>query len=107
MRVLESQQDRAVPGKGVELVQQRFEQHLALALRTKIERGCGVRQRQQLCQQRHLIVAGHRRCEQSPQLVELLLGSIVESEAGGALKLYDERIESAVLVVRQAEIAQP
>ena len=43
MRVLEDHQDGLAPRQGFELMQQRFEQHLALALRAQIEIGSGAR----------------------------------------------------------------
>ena len=44
MRVLEHHQDGPAPRQGFELMQQRFEQHLALALRAEVEIGGGIRQ---------------------------------------------------------------
>ena len=44
MRVLEDHQDGPAPRQGFELMQQRLEQHLALALRAEVEVGGGIRQ---------------------------------------------------------------
>ena len=88
-------------------MQQRLEQLLALALRAEIEVGGGIRQRQQLGQQRDFVIAARTGREQLPQLAELLLDRVVAREPGGAFELDDERVERAVLMVRRAEIAQP
>ena len=50
MHVLENHQNRPGARQRVELVQQRFEQHLTLTLRAQIEFAGRVRQRQQLGQ---------------------------------------------------------
>jgi len=57
MRILEHHQNRSVSRQGFELVQLRFEQHLALALRAKVQVGSWARQRQQLGQQHDLALA--------------------------------------------------
>ena len=44
MRILEDHQNRSAPRQGFELMQQRFEHHLALALRAQVELGGIVRQ---------------------------------------------------------------
>ena len=84
----------------------RLEQLLAFALRAEVEVRGGTRQRQQLAQQRDLVVIPRARREQRPQFAELAVGRVVARETGGAFELGDERIERAVLVVRRAEIAQ-
>ena len=73
MRVLEHHQDRPAPRQGFELMQQRFEQHLALALRAEVELGGGIRQRQQLGQQLDFVITPRTGREQFSQLAELLL----------------------------------
>ena len=45
-------------------------------------------------------------CEQRLQLVELDLGRVVPLKPGGSFELHDCRVESAVLVVWRAEVAQ-
>src|ERR1700730_1820386 len=75
------------------------EQLLALALRGQVEFGCAARQqRQQVGDQRDLVVVASARRDQGRELAELLLGNVV---------VRDEGMERAVLVVRRAEIAQP
>ncbi len=44
MRVLENHQNGPAPRQGCELIQQRFEQHLAFALRAEVEVGGGIPQ---------------------------------------------------------------
>ena len=66
----------------------------------------GTRQRQQLAQQRYIVVIPRARREQRPQFAELLFARVVAGESGGAFELGDEGIERAVLMVRRAEIAQ-
>ena len=105
MGVLEHHQHRPVPRLGCELAEHCLEQFLAFALRAKVEVCGGTRQRQQLAQQRDIIVIPHPRREQCPQLAELLLDRVIAGEPGGAFELEDERIERAVLMMRRAEIA--
>jgi hypothetical protein len=104
--VLEHHQHRPMPRLGFELVEQRLEQLLPLALRTEVELGGGTRQRQELGQQRDIVVIPRARREQCPQFAKLLFDRVVAGEPGGAFELGDEGIEGAVLVVRRAEIAQ-
>jgi hypothetical protein len=58
-------------------VQQCLEQHLAFPLRTEIEVRGGIRQREQLGQQRNFLVAMRTRPKKRPQLAELLFDRIV------------------------------
>ena len=104
--VLEHHQHRPVPRLGFELAEQRLEQLLAFALRAEVEVRGGTRQRQQLAQQRDIVVIPRARREQCPQFAELGFDRVVAGEPGGAFELGDEGIERAVLVVRRAEIAQ-
>jgi hypothetical protein len=106
MRVLEHHQDGAGPRHRLELMQQRLEQHLPLALRAEIECGRGVRQRQHLGHERDFVPIAGAGSELRFELVELILDGVFAVETGGAFELGDERIERAVLVVRRAEIAQ-
>ena len=82
MRVLEHHQHRPVPRLGFELAEQRLEQLLALALRAEIEVRGGTRQRQQLAQQRDIVVVPRAGGEQSAQFAEF--GSTVSSRANPA-----------------------
>ena len=82
------------------------EQILPFALRAEVEGSGVIWQRQQLAQQRDIVVIPCARCEQRQQLAELLFDQVVAGEPGGAFELDDERIERTVLVVRRAEIAQ-
>ena len=107
MRVLKYHQHRPAARERFELMQQRLEQFLALALRAQIEIRSGIWQRQQLGQQLDLIIPAGAGCEQSPQLAEFLLSPLVAREAGGAFDLGDERVKRAVMMVRRAEITQP
>src|SRR6202030_1459981 len=108
VQVLDHHQHWLLAGEGLELMEQRREQLLALALRGQVDFGCAARQqRQQVGDQRDLVVVANARRDQGRELAELLLGHVVVREAGGAFELRDERMERAVLVVRRAEIAQP
>ena len=104
--VLEHHQHRPAPRLGFELAEQRLEQLLPFALRAEVEVRGGTRQRQQLAQQRDIVVIPRARREQCPQFAELGFDRVVAGEPGGAFELRDEGIERAVLVVRRAEIAQ-
>jgi len=55
MRVLEHHQNGVTSRYRVELVQQRFQQQLAFALRAQVKIGGGIGQRQQLGNQRHIV----------------------------------------------------
>ncbi len=65
----------------------------------------GIWQRQQLAQQRDLVVIPRARREQRPEFAELGFDCVVAGEPGGAFELDDEGIKRAVLVVRRGEIA--
>jgi hypothetical protein len=104
--VLEHHQHRPAPRRGFELVEQCLEQFLAFALRAEVEVCGGIRQRQELAQQRDIVVIPRARCEQCPQFAEPGFDRVVAGKPGGAFELGDERIERAVLVVRRTEIAQ-
>ena len=75
-------------------------------MRAKVEICGGTRQREQLAQQRDIIVIPRRRREQCPQFAELGIDRIVAGKPGGTFKLRDEGIKRAVLVVRRTKIAQ-
>ncbi len=106
MGVLEHHQHRPVPRLGFELAEQRVEQLLPFALRAEVEVGGRTRQRQQLGQERDIVVIPRPRAEQCPQFAEPGFNRVVAGETGGAFELGDEGIEGAVLMVRRAEIAQ-
>jgi hypothetical protein len=107
VQILEDHQHRLLPVGGFELVQQRREQLLALALRAEAQIAGGIRQRQQVGDQRDLVAVACARRDQGHELVEPLLGRVVLRKAGGAFELCDKGIQRAVLMVRRAEIAQP
>ena len=104
--VLEDHQHRAAARLGFELVEQRLEQFLPLALRAEIEVRGGTWQRKQLVQQRYIILIPRAWRDQCPQLAELGVDRLVAGEPGGAFELRDEGIERAVLMMRRAEMAQ-
>ena len=95
-----------MPRLGFELAEHRLEQLLPLALRAEVELGGGTRQRQELGQQRDIVVIPRARREQCPQFAELLFDRVIAVEPGGTFELGDEGIERAVLVVRRTKIAQ-
>ncbi len=106
MGVLEHHQHRPVPRLRYELVEQRLELLLPFALRTEVEVRGRARQRQQLAQQRDIVVIFCPSGEQRPQFAELLFDRIIADKSGGVFELRDKRMERAVLVVRRAEIPQ-
>ena len=85
--VLEYHQHRPVPRLGFELAEQRLEQLLPFALRAEVEVRGGTRQRQQLAQQRDIVVIPRARREQRPQFAELGFDRVVAGEPGGAFEL--------------------
>ena len=89
--VLEHHQHRPAPRLGFELAEQRLEQLLPLALRAEVEIRGGTRQRQQLAQQRDIVVIARARREQRPQFAKLGFDRVVAGEPGGAFELRDER----------------
>jgi hypothetical protein len=70
------------------------------------KRGGGIRQRQQLGQQRDIVAVPRPWGEQHPQFAELGFDRVVPDKSGGAFKLRYEGIESAVLVVGEQKIPQ-
>jgi len=56
VRVFENHQNRTALRQRLELVELSREQHFAFALRAEVEVGDGIRQRQQLGQQRYLVL---------------------------------------------------
>ena len=87
MGVLEHHQHRPAPRLGFELAEQRLEQLLPFALRAEVEVRGGTRQRQQLAQQRDIVVIPRARREQCPQFAELVFDRVVAGEPGGAFEL--------------------
>ena len=81
MRVLEHHQNGVASRHHFELMQQRLEQLLAFALRAEGEVGRGVRQRQQVGNQRDLIVRTSSGIEQSFKLDQLLFGRVVARQS--------------------------
>src|SRR6516225_5915016 len=104
--VLEHHQHRPAPYLGFELIKPCLEQFLPLALWAEGEIRGGTWQRKHLAQQRDIIVISHPRAEQCPQFPEPDLDRVVAGEPGGAFELGDEGIESAVLMMRRAEITK-
>ena len=106
--ILEEHQHGTLLRQGFELPDQRLEGFLLFSLGRELERReatCG-RQRQQLGQQRHVLLGRRAQREQRRQLVQLRFGRVLALEPGCTLKLRDDRMKRAVLVVRRAEIAK-
>ena len=108
MHILKDHQDRLVLGQGYELPEQRLECLLLLSLRIELARGVQIAAGnvQQFGKEDHVRDWRRSLCEQRLQLVELGLGRIVALKPGGSFELHDCRVESAVLVVWRAEVAQ-
>jgi hypothetical protein len=94
--------------QGYELPEQGLECLLLLSLRIEFTWGVQIAAGnvQQFGKEDH--VRGWRRslCKQRLQLVELGLGRVVPLKPRGSFELHDCRVESAVLVVWRAEVAQ-
>src|ERR1043166_8213035 len=103
MRVLEQEQNCPLAGQGLELMQQRFEQLFALALRAEVEIGGTVRQRQQLGDQLDLVRIARGRRNQRIELGAAVFRAVFTGEGGGALQLHNEWVKRAVLLMRRAE----
>src|SRR5215471_18541768 len=106
MGILEHYEHRPAPRFAFELLQQRLQQLLPFALRTEAEVDAGTRQREQLGQQRNIVVILYSRSEQRPQFAELRFDSIIVDKSGGVFELRNEGKEGAVLMMRRAEIPQ-
>jgi hypothetical protein len=110
VHVLVDHQNRLVRRERHELVHERFERQLLLALRGQIERRVTLagRHAEQRGDQRHRTLELVRpACQQSFQLVEARLGRITAREGRGALQMLDHRMQRAGLVIRGALVGQP
>jgi hypothetical protein len=77
MQILDHHQHRLLTGEVLELVQQRREQLLAPALRGQVECGRATWQRQQVGDQRDLILVVSARHDQVGELAKPLLRPVV------------------------------
>ena len=77
---------------GFELIEHRLEQFLPFELRAQVYLCGGTRQRQQVAQQRDIVVIPRPWREQCLQFAELGFDRIVAGETGGAFELGCDRI---------------
>ena len=110
MPILEHHQHRPARGEAAQLIQQRRDGQLPLALRRQVRAadsafptGIESSAANSGATAREIVGA---LAEQRLQLVELALGRIVELERRRALELLDHRMERAVHVVGRAIVAQ-
>src|SRR5258708_29470949 len=108
VHILVDHQDRLVLGEGYELPQQCLECLLLLSLGIELAWGVHIAAGnvQQFGKEDHVRYWRRSLSEQRLQLVELGLGRVVPLKPGGSFELHDCRVESAVLVVWRAEVAQ-
>ena len=108
MRVLENHDHRLLARQTLELPDQRLQCPLLLALRTEVRQRVALRsrQRQQIGEERHILVRRRGAGQQGLELLQLGRGRIVAREPGRPAELVDERKQRAVLVIGRAEIAQ-
>jgi len=109
MRVLEEHDDRLAARQAHDLPDQRRQCPVLFRLRTEPWQRPPFRrrQRQQIGEQRHILVGRRGAGEQGLELLPLGRRSIVTGESGRVGELLDKREQRAVLVVRRTEIAQP
>src|SRR5207249_2582771 len=103
--VLKNHQHGSPSCLGFELAEKSVEQLLSLALRAEIEINGRTWQRQQLAQEREILVPRARH-KQRAELAELGFDGVVAGEARGAFELDHEWVKRTVLVMRRAEMAQ-
>src|SRR5262249_40225428 len=101
MHILKDHQDRSFARDRGKLAE-----FLSLALWAQVELDGGIGKRQSLGNQRQLVGIAQTWGQQGFEPSQLLFRRVVAGEATGALKLNDEGVERAVLMMWRAEIAQ-
>jgi len=106
--VFEQHQYRLLPRQCFELVEQGRQGQAALLRRAQCERRVALagRDRQQGSKERCGLRDARRR-QYGFELLELRLGRVLGSEAGGAPQLHDKGVQDAVAVIGRALIPQP
>src|SRR4029077_15608548 len=108
VHVLEDHQDGLPLDQRCELPEQRLKCLILFSLRIELEWGVQIATGnvQQFGKEDHVRDRRGSLCEQCLQLVEPGLRRVVPPKPGGSFELHDYRVESAVLVVWRAEVAQ-
>src|SRR6185437_2227594 len=107
---LEDGEDRQPAGLRLDAAAERVERALLALRRREIGRRPARRRaldRQQVGDQRGVLRRRPEIAQHAVELVEPDAGIVAAFEPGGPLDLADHRLERAVAVMRQAEIAQP
>jgi hypothetical protein len=109
LHVLVHHQHRLLRRQPCELIQQRFERQLLLALRRQVQRRVAFagRNPEQRRDQRHGSIELVRAAGQEAlELGEPRLGRIVALETGGALQAFDQRVQRTGLVIGGALVGK-